>query len=215
MAWRVAESLEVLRRQLNLAYPKRSKASDGGIGDAAHQSSASDHNPWVKYKGKGIVTARDFTHDPANGLDCNQLANALVVNRDPRVKYIIWNRRMCSSYPAHGHKAWSWRSYSGKNAHTHHLHLSVQPEPALFDSSVPWKLSASVPADSINPPAVQDRTTTQPAKPTELMSIYHTVVKGDTLSGLAKKYDESIEAIKCFNGLTSDVIRLGQKLRVK
>lgn len=35
---RIAESLEVLRRQLNAAFPQRSTASDGGIGDAAHAS---------------------------------------------------------------------------------------------------------------------------------------------------------------------------------
>ena len=33
MAWRLAKSLEKLRSQVNAKHPKRSKASDGAIGD--------------------------------------------------------------------------------------------------------------------------------------------------------------------------------------
>src|SRR5690606_30851968 len=91
--WYVALSLETLRLQLNALFPNRSKASDGGIGDERHQTSNSDHNPHVRDKnGRPVVTARDFTHDPANGLDCNKLAAALIAHKDPRIKYLIWNR---------------------------------------------------------------------------------------------------------------------------
>jgi|HigsolmetaAR201D_1030396.scaffolds.fasta_scaffold15936_2 hypothetical protein len=45
MAWRLARSLEQLRRQIDAAYPGRSKASDGTIGDVAHSQRNSDHNP--------------------------------------------------------------------------------------------------------------------------------------------------------------------------
>ena len=68
--WRVAQSLETLRFQLNAMAPGRSKASDGGIGDTDHQNRNSDHNPWVLDGSRGVVTARDFTHDPAGGCDC-------------------------------------------------------------------------------------------------------------------------------------------------
>ena len=136
MTWRVAESLETLRKQLNEAFPNRSKKSDGGIGDAKHASRSSDHNPWVQYKGQGIVTARDFTHDPAGGLDCNWLAQKLVKNKDSRIKYIIWNKRICSSKTS----PWQWRPYNGVNAHQHHLHLSVDADPKRFDSVTPWDL---------------------------------------------------------------------------
>ena len=40
----------------------------------------------------------------------------------------------------------------------------------------------------------------------------HTVRKGDTLSGIAKKYGTSIKALKSANGLKSDTIQVGQKL---
>ena len=62
---RIAKTLDVLRNEINALAPKRSKGSDGWIGDAAHQSRASDHNPWVREGGVGIVTALDITHDPS------------------------------------------------------------------------------------------------------------------------------------------------------
>ena len=72
MAWRVAKSLLKLRDQINAHAPKRSKKSDGYIGDAAHASRSSDHNPWVKDGKMGVVTAADFTHDPAGGFDAER-----------------------------------------------------------------------------------------------------------------------------------------------
>lgn len=42
----------------------------------------------------------------------------------------------------------------------------------------------------------------------------HTVSKGDTLYGLARRYGTSVNAIKNANGLNSDLIRLGQKLKI-
>lgn len=141
MGWRIANSLEQLRKQLNTAFPNRSKASDGGIGDAAHASRSSDHNPWVKDShGVGVVTARDFTHDPKGGLDCHWLAKQLVRSRDSRIKYIIWNRQICSSEKS----PWQWRPYSGANAHTHHLHISVKPQSQFYDSIMDWDLDIAV-----------------------------------------------------------------------
>lgn len=42
----------------------------------------------------------------------------------------------------------------------------------------------------------------------------HTVGKGDTLYGLSRRYGTSVNSIKSANGLSSDLIRLGQKLRI-
>lgn len=139
--WRVAAALEKLRKQLNTRFPNRSKLSDGGIGDPNHQSRKSDHNPWVRDGGLGVVTARDFTHDKARGCDCAKLAESIRAARDPRVKYIIWNRRICTSFPKNGMPAWAWRPYTGSNGHTHHLHLSVKPAKSLYDSEQAWSLA--------------------------------------------------------------------------
>ena len=123
MSWRVARSLEQLRDGINDAYPNRSKASDGTIGDPRHQSTDSDHNPWVRDGGVGVVTALDITHDPAHGCDCNEIVAALLASRDPRIKYVIWNRTMWRSYEKPGIPKWTPSPYRGSNAHDHHFHL--------------------------------------------------------------------------------------------
>lgn len=129
-SWRVARSLDVLLAQLNALAPGRSKRSDGSIGDTSHQNRSSDHNPWY---GPGIVTARDFTHDPLF-LNCHSVAARLcdVENPDSRIKYVIWNGRIWT--PARG----GWRPYTGPNPHTSHLHLSVVASPACDDVR-PWQ----------------------------------------------------------------------------
>jgi hypothetical protein len=126
---RPAYSLDVLLGQLDTLYPNRSKASDGWIGDPAHASRTSDHNP-DRY---GIVRARDFTHDPDDdmGIDCHWLATMLVKSFDTRIKYIIWNRRIWQ---------WNgWQAYSGTNPHTSHLHLSVKAT-SIADDRTQWDL---------------------------------------------------------------------------
>lgn len=132
---RIARSLDVLRSQIDATYPGRSKLSDGWIGDAAHASRPSDHNP----NGSGVVTALDITHDPAHGVDTWALAETLRINRDPRIKYVISNGRIFSSAV----NPWAWRPYTGANKHAHHIHVSVMGDPALYDLASEWKLSLS------------------------------------------------------------------------
>lgn len=129
MSWVLAGSLINLRTVINKAAPDRSTVSDGTIGDAAHAARQSDHNP----NERGIVTAMDITHDPANGCDGNILADRLRVSKDPRIKYIIWNGRILSSTIA----PWLWRSYNGQNQHTKHIHISVRDDVA---DNHPWSI---------------------------------------------------------------------------
>lgn len=151
MTWRLAKSLEALRNQVNKAWPKRSKAADGSIGDAAHASRSSDHNPWVKDGGAGVVTAIDITHDPKGGCDAGRLADVLVASRDPRIKYIIWNRRIVSG--AGGPSPWTWRKYTGSNPHSMHVHISAQSSKALYDDAGRWALPGGAPvAEPTAPP---------------------------------------------------------------
>lgn len=143
MAWRLAKSLETFRDQVNTIAPRRSKASDGTIGDAAHSSRDSDHNPLDHDHNPntaGVVCAIDITHDPENGMDCEKLAKALVASRDSRIKYIIWNRGINSPTT----QPWAWRAYNGTNPHTKHLHLSVVADVTKFDATTPWKLGMAV-----------------------------------------------------------------------
>lgn len=158
--WRVARSLNTLLDQLNAASPHRSKASDGSIGDAAHASRSSDHNPWFVLAGERLVTARDYTHDPANGMDCEALYQALVRSRDPRIKYIIWNKTITSGDGET--KPWQRRAYFGSNSHTKHLHLSVQDD-ARCDQGHAWNLGAFATGTFVPAPAAPRPTPAAPA----------------------------------------------------
>lgn len=136
--WRIAAALEVLRTEINLMAPQRSKLSDGAIGDAAHATRDSDHNPWVIDQGQGVVTAIDVTHDPVH-CSGQQLADTFQLLKDPRIKYVIWNRQIMSSSIS----PWTWRPYKGTNPHNKHVHISVLPEKARYDSTQPWRISAA------------------------------------------------------------------------
>jgi len=139
--WRTATAIDALRADVNLKAPRRSKTSDGTVGDAAHRTRQSDHNPWVEDGGTGVVTAVDITHSPANGCDCTKLAQSLQAGRDPRIKYVIWNRRIMSSRAIDGAAPWEWRSYHGANPHDKHVHISVHPDKRLYDDMSPWQVS--------------------------------------------------------------------------
>lgn len=139
MAWKLSPALTQLRAEINAAYPGRSKVSDGSIGDAAHSSRTSDHNPDVE----GWVRAIDVTEwDPGTpAVDDDDVAEALAehlrASKDPRVKYVIWRGRMFSSYRSGSSPAWTWRKYNGPNGHFHHVHVSVQPD-ARGLNAAPW-----------------------------------------------------------------------------
>ena len=80
------------------------------------------------------------------------------------------------------------------------------------------------PVDPVNPvydspAAYEDTAPAAPSPPSTPSapsgtSAAHTVVKGDTLWGLSKKYNVSIDAIKQANSMTRDTVVLGQKLTI-
>ncbi|MBR9921873.1 MAG: LysM peptidoglycan-binding domain-containing protein [Bacteroidetes bacterium] len=63
--------------------------------------------------------------------------------------------------------------------------------------------------DPIEPPADDN---IEPAQPE---NVYHTVIKGDTLYSLSRRYGTTVDAIKQLNGLDSNLISVGQQLRIK
>lgn len=111
---RVAPAAQAILDQASFHRPKRSRRSDGTIGDRAHRARRSDHNP----DSRGIVMAADLTHDPAQGIDAHGWARWLAARRDPRVKYLISNGETWD--PQRG-----WRRYTGKNPHRTHAHVSI------------------------------------------------------------------------------------------
>jgi len=140
-SWRLAKSLETLRSQANAAVPNRSKAEDGTIGDAAHASRTSDHNP----NPDGVVCALDLTHDPAGGFDSYNFADVLRQQRDTRIKYVISNKKIFYGprSPSHGGdpaSQWKWESYNGVNPHTKHVHISVG-DARYYDKTDAWQFA--------------------------------------------------------------------------
>ena len=125
MSYSIAPAAQAILDQATALWPDRSRASDGTIGDQAHASRTSDHNP----DSRGIVHAADLTHDPAHG--CDNHVNAEQVKDDPRVKYVIWNRRIWNPSVS-----LSWRPYTGSNPHDHHMHVSVTV--AGENDTSPW-----------------------------------------------------------------------------
>lgn len=128
-SWRLADSLEMLRSQVNALAPGRSKNSDGTIGDTKHSKRKSDHNP----NKDGVVLGMDLTHDPKHGFDSYSFAKKLVAERDKRLDYVISNGQIASR--DHG---FVWRKYSGSNRHDHHVHVSVMKTAQLYDDPAPW-----------------------------------------------------------------------------
>lgn len=133
MTWRPARSLDVLRDEIDLMAPNRSTLSDGTLGDLAHSSRTSDHNP----NAAGVVRARDITHDPTHGCDCNVLTRdiAALLGKHPALgsgAYLIWRRRIIST----DRLAEGWRTYTGSNPHDKHMHVSVGTRG--YDDTSPW-----------------------------------------------------------------------------
>jgi hypothetical protein len=163
MSWRLARALVSLRDGANSRWPHRDKRSDGTVGDAAHfnRGSASDHNPWIRVAGTGVVRALDLDVD---GIDAGWFAEQLRLlgaAGDARLVgggYVIFNRRITRS-------DWSgWSVYRGSNPHTAHVHTSLSRNPGGFDDPRPWDFLAATPPappPPTAPPAPAGRPTLQ------------------------------------------------------
>lgn len=141
--YRESRATARLKADVDALFPGRDRVSDGWIGDAAHATRASDHNPWVKdHWGVGVVTARDITEwDPPGKIKelDDWLVSRIIENRDGRVKYLIHEGRVYSG-TQQDHPAWQPRPYYGINQHEHHLHVSVKSDPGHYDDGSSWNL---------------------------------------------------------------------------
>jgi hypothetical protein len=146
--WRNCNASMRFVEALNAKYPNRDKASDGTIGDAAHATRASDHNPWVIVGAYGVVRARDVDKD---GVDAAWIVEQLrLMGRagDPRLTgggYIIFNRRITKPDFS------GWSVYTGSNPHDKHFHVSFSKNTAGFDSNATWSFLLSTPAPAPAP----------------------------------------------------------------
>lgn len=163
MGWTLAPCLGVLRDQINAAYPGRDKASDGTIGDTAHQAQGaptfnvlgygvhgSDHDP----DANGYVCALDIDDD-LGPEDSWALAQRIAASKDSRISYLISHGKIFSSKG--GTQPFAWRSYGGADGHYGHLHVSVRHTRAERDSTAPWVVTSEVIIDKPTTPAPSNK----------------------------------------------------------
>lgn len=143
MACVPAPSCKAALAEATRLWPNRRRTSDGICSSPKHQQQNpnSDHD---------YGEAWDLSHDPANGCDCNTVVLRIVQRRDPRVKYVIWDRTIWRSYDKPGLPAWTPQRYTGSNPHTQHCHVSIN-RPARNDTA-PWLAAPPVPAPPPPPP---------------------------------------------------------------
>lgn len=131
MTYYLAPSLAALRDEINGRWPKRDKTSDGWIGDTSHAARPSDHNP--DWTAGGVVRATDTDKD---GIDVGVLIASVL--GDPRVEYVIWDRRIASRNYVDEDGRWLWRPYDGSNPHDHHIHISIRHTTAAETDTSGW-----------------------------------------------------------------------------
>ena len=88
-------------------------------------------------------------------------------------------------------------------------------EPAVSSKTQKNAADVTIPATDQAAPKSQEKETAQTEKSSVEPGKYHTVRKGNTLKGIARKYSVSISDIKTLNGLKSTKLRTNQKLMVR
>lgn len=133
--WVLVAWAEQFRAELNAIAPSRDKASDGSVGDLAHQGSSSGHNPDETGNAErrdsdniNEVRAIDVDKDlRLSGLTAEKIVAYLVgrcrAGLEKRLIYIIYNRTIWSAS-----SGWAARKYTGSNPHDKHFHLSGHPD---------------------------------------------------------------------------------------
>lgn len=198
-AWRLAKSLMTLANQADEIAPKRNKSigPDGTLGDAAHASRTSDHNP----NSDGIVCALDLSHDPAGGFDSYAFAEALRSTKDSRVKYVISNKKIFYGprSPSHGgnpSSQWKWEAYTGDNPHDKHVHISVG-DARYYDKTDTWNISMPM---STSPPVLKKGST----GPSVVLLQTKLGITADGIFG--SQTETAVKNFQAFHGLTIDGI---------
>jgi hypothetical protein len=144
VAWAVTASLARLVADFRTAFPAKDRSSDGSIGDAAHQTETSGHNPddtagsraeYSDADSKAEVRAVDVDSDlrDPRGVTMQQVIDRMLLTPADlrRLRYIIYNRRIWSR-----NTGWQPRAYTGSSPHTEHAHFSGDPD--TDEDNAPW-----------------------------------------------------------------------------
>lgn len=156
-AWRNTPAALSLLAEFNEAFPSRDRASDGTVGDLAHQGSASDHNPDETGNTGGVEDADNLNETHAVDIDKDLRRAGWTMERcvsiilarcrsgaERRLRYIIFRRRIWSAS-----NNWRQEAYRGANPHDKHAHFSLRygsgggagnPE----NTTSPWGILAAI-----------------------------------------------------------------------
>lgn len=130
-SWKLTDGLDNLRDQVNATFPTRDHASDGTIGDAAHQAEVSGHNPddaagaVAEWNGDPDSTpevrAWDMDTDLGQGVSAQEFVDHVraLPGLAGVIRYMIYNRKMY-----HERDGFAPTPYTGASAHTEHVHFS-------------------------------------------------------------------------------------------
>jgi hypothetical protein len=150
-AWVLIPAAKTLQAEFTKVFPDRDHASDGAIGDLAHQQEVSDHNP--DETGAVPIHDADSTNevhaiDVDNNLNDSDVsmeeAVQFILGRcrsgaERRLRYVIYNRRIWSAS-----SSWVQKAYTGASAHTEHAHFSFSYDSSLEASTASYHLEELV-----------------------------------------------------------------------
>jgi hypothetical protein len=134
--WRTVGAITTIGQQIEQIRPgPNTYPTDGTVASRLHDQTnpRSDHRP----NGSGNVLAIDFGGPTGWIFDTCELIR---LSQDPRVKYMIHNLRMFSSYAKPGYPPFTWRPYSGASPHRTHAHLSVVGD-SRNEQTYPWTIT--------------------------------------------------------------------------
>ncbi|MFC7339015.1 LysM peptidoglycan-binding domain-containing protein [Haloferula chungangensis] len=101
--------------------------------------------------------------------------------------------------------------WNGRSVPTPSTQVASNDTKPAVQSSTTTVTTVSNPKPKPKPaPVAKPKPKPQP-KPS---SVYHTVRRGDTLYGLAKRYGTSVSVIQRANGISGSTIRVGQRIKI-
>lgn len=146
--WVLVPALVALRRDLDAVAPGRDTRSDGSIGDAAHSTRVSDHNP----DETGAVPIHDAdTINEVHAIDVDvdlrqpsdltlrrvvdHIVDRCRTGAERRLRYVIFQKIIW-----HVDNEWRPAPYSGSDPHTEHAHFSASYDPLRERNTADWNL---------------------------------------------------------------------------